>query len=93
MQQACICINKNVCSQIKNIEPGVPQGIVLGPFFFIVYISDLPNKHLVTCADDSTLITNHQDVNYLRQISQEGELRAYDWFSYNKLFNIGKTQH
>ena len=74
------------CSSWGNILAGVPQGSILGPLFFFVYINDLTSnlKSIVKLfADDTSLFTvvhepnaAAEDMNHdLRLISQW----AYDW--------------
>ena len=46
------------CSQMLDIQHGVPQGYILGPLLFIIYINDFPNASklikLIMYADDTT---------------------------------------
>ena len=61
----------NVISEVKSINSGVPQGSVLGPILYLIYVNELPNisDQFSTClfADDTTLIfknSNKYDLFY-----------------------------
>jgi hypothetical protein len=84
-------------STVSNIKMGVPQGSVLGPFFFTVIINDLPKNMSVGSviyADDTTLFTSDKYLNNLNQTIKTAEINALNWFSANKLLcNQEKTQN
>lgn len=83
-------------SSNREITCGVPQGSVLGPLLFILYINDLPNISQsftpILFADDTTLIFNDKSTINLQNKIQSDVNKLCDWLYINKLsINIDKT--
>ena len=86
----------NTFSQYNAIKTGVPQGSILGPILFILYINDLPQVskkiHTTMFADDSSLIASHKNFNQLVQDINLDMVRVYEWTLCNRLsLNLNKT--
>ena len=87
----------NNSSDVLPISTGVPQGSVLGPLLFLLYINDLPMAStalkLVLFADDSNLLLQGKNPNEMsHSLSKELEI-INDWFCASKLLlNANKTK-
>ena len=85
-----------VRSGLENVAVGVPQGSILGPLLFLIYINDLPNvckkSHCLLYADDTALIFESTSVPEL-QLHLDQELPTIcQWLQANKLsLNTKKT--
>ena len=87
-----------VSSSYKEILCGVPQGSVLGPLFFLIYINDICHLsnlyYLALFADDTNLFFSHNDIQTLTHIINSEMLGLSDWFKANKLsLNVKKSNY
>ena len=76
-------------SELKSISSGMPQGSILGPLGFIIYVNDIPNSvpdlSLILYADDTSAFTSHKDIRTLNKIMNDGLNKLNRWFQSNKL--------
>ena len=85
-----------VSSSTSNVSCGVPQGSILGPLLFILYINDMhkvSNKlSLISFADDSNLFIQGKNINEMINILNTELQEINFWIQANKLsLNVGKT--
>ena len=94
-RQQCVQIN-NSTSDLDFIRHGVPQGSILGPLFFLLYINDIANSSTVLkfylFADDTTIFLSHKDPRQLEEILNRELVHVSNWLIANKLsLNVGKS--
>ena len=74
-----------------NVTAGVPQGSVLGPFLFLIYINDLPEEITSSCkifADDTSLFSKIENKSYSNFQLNKGLEAISKWaFQWKMLFN------
>ena len=90
-----VCYN-DCKSGLRNVVCGVPQGSILGPLLFILYVNDIVNSsnllQFILFADDTTITFSHNDLfSQIELINRELD-KVSNWFKANKLsVNASKT--
>ena len=83
-------------SDMDVIRCGVPQGSILGPLLFLIYINDLADVSnllfALMFADDSNMFLTGKDPEALISLMNEEMIKMVDWLNLNKLsLNLKKT--
>ena len=95
-RQAVNC--NGVLSTFLNIESGVPQGSVLGPFLFLLFINDVANFSTYGCvtnlyADDTIIYTSGSTIEEVKSRLQSCLDSICNWYHSNRLhINIKKCK-
>ena len=98
-QRTKINVNENQThySTWENLKQRVPQGSVLGPLLFILYINDLPmsvtqDSKAILFADDTSVLVTEKDYTRFKQKMNLALTSLDRWFIANQLvLNIIKT--
>ena len=63
-----VCDVEGILSESKEVTCGVPQGSILGPLLFLIYVNDMSaavKSRLLLYADDSALLVSGKDVKVI----------------------------
>ena len=92
----CVRVNGSV-SSVEYLKSGIPQGTVLGPVLFLIFINDLPSvveNESSIFADDTTMFTFGEDLAYsCRSLTLDLNAASHWAKVWGMLYNAEKSQH
>jgi hypothetical protein len=85
-----------VRSDFHTINCGVPQGSILGPLLFLLYINDISSVaeqlHFTLFADDTTILFSDPSLKHSVTVAEKYLSAVFEWFTANRLLiNFKKT--
>ena len=86
-RQQYVCANQGK-SDIRLVSKGVPQGSILGPILFLIYINDLAyctELFTLLFADDTSFLISGKDIDDVIQILNRELQKICYWFRANEL--------
>ena len=93
-----IQIDEKNKTDFLSVTCGVPQGSILGPLLFLLYVNDLPNNskilNPIMFADDANLFFSNCNIPVLFATVNSELRKISQWFLANKLsLNVTKTKY
>ena len=94
-REQCVQVN-NSTSDLQKITHGVPQGSILGPLMFLLYINDIANSSALLSfylfADDTAIFFSAKCVKELEKTINQELVNVSHWLIANKLsLNLKKS--
>ena len=95
-RQQCVQIGESL-SEFQTVKHGVPQGSILGPLLFLLYINDIVEAseklQFLLFADDTSLFYAHKDIKVIEKVYNEELQHISNWLCANKLsLNVKKSK-
>ena len=93
-----VTYNNSAKSKSQTIKCGVPQGSILGPLLFLIYINDLSTVSEaclpILFADDTNIFITGKNIDVMCQQLNDDLEKIQEWLCCNKLsFNVLKTHY